>query len=95
MNTEHIKDEYASDCNDMIWTTNKQTIEESYHRLGIVIGSGALWINNNNTINLYHAHPIANQRHDPIGLHQTYIYSSLPENNFFKCGTFDDKIRQY
>ena len=66
------QDEYASDCNDMIWTMNKQTMKESYHRLvGVVIGSGALWINNNKKINLYHAHPIANQLHDPIGLHQT------------------------
>ncbi len=62
---------------------------------GVVIGSGALWINNNKKINLYHAYPIANHRHDPFGLHQTYMYSSLPETNFIKCGTFDDKIRQY
>ncbi len=59
VNAEHIKYEYANDCNDMIWTMNMQTVEESYHRLGLVIGSGALRINNNKKINLYHAHPIA------------------------------------
>ncbi len=79
----------------MIQTTNKQTKKESYRRLGMVIDSGALWINNDKKINLYHAHPIANQRHNPIGLHQISMYSSLPETNFIKGGTFDDKIQQY
>ncbi len=30
-----------------------------------------------------------------INLHQTYMYSSLPETNFIKRGTFNDKIQQY
>ncbi len=76
----------------MIQTTNKQTKKESYRSIGVVIGSGALGINNNKKIYLYYAHPIANQRHNPNGLHQTSMYSSLPETNFIKGGTFDDKI---